>query len=330
MKPTATRHRSQSKPSPVQNLLGSTLLGSFQCCFFVLRSLPRRCALVIVTLILQGFLIASKKHLRIARRNVEIAFPDKPLAEREQIIHRSIREFARLIVDAARLPLLDDAWIRDQIEFPNRELFERLHREGKTGCIIATGHLGSFELLAHSAAIMGFPLSFIVRDFTIPKLDKWWRSIREAKGNTVISRRGAYRQMVRDLKSGRDVGILFDQNVTRNRAVFVDFFGRPAATTRALGLAAASVQCPVVVSCVQYLGRDRYRICCEEIETHDLYTGAISRDDVVRTVTERASRVFEGMVRERPEAWFWMHRRWRTTPREGGPATYESYPQYPT
>src|SRR5690606_20029609 len=104
--------------------------------------------------------------------------------------------------------------------------------------MMATGHLGSFELLAHCVSMYGFPISFVVRPFKLERLNAWWSGIREAAGNRAIARSGAFKEILKELTSGRDVAVLFDQNVTRNHAVFVDWFGRPAATTRTVALAA--------------------------------------------------------------------------------------------
>lgn len=234
---------------------------SVRFALFVLGLIPYRLQVIIISSLLKLATIIRPKYKKIALLNLRQAFPQKSEKEIQDIFRRSFDSLGRLVADSARLHSLDADWVRTHVEFPRHDEYCQLKEKYKgRGLLIATGHLGSFELLAHGAAVYGVPLSFVVRNFKAKKLDDWWRSVREANGNRVIARKGAYRRVVRSLKSGNDVGILFDQNVTRNLAVFVDLFGRPAATTRALALAALQCEPLVIVASIRYLGEDRYRI----------------------------------------------------------------------
>ena len=245
-----------------------------------------------------------------------MAFPEKDAAWRKRIINENYAALARMFVDFVRLPTLDERWVREHIESSFVERYAALHREQQgRGILIATGHLGSFELLAHAAPTFGFPLSFVVRNAKLPNVDAWWRGQREANGNTVISRQGAIKEVIETLQRGRDVGILFDQNVTRNHAVFVDWFGKPAATTKAVALAAIRTGAVMLVASVSYTGGEQYKINIEEFNFDALYKDENkSRDDKVLEITAKLAKSYEGMIRRSPHEWFWMHRRWRTRP----------------
>ena len=115
------------------------------------------------------------------------------------------------------------------------------------------------------------------------------------------------------------MALLFDQNVRLGHAVFVDFFGVKAATTKAVALAALRNGAPLIVSSIAYLGQDRYRLDAVECDLKAiLEDNALSTDDKVFRITQIATSHFEKMVREFPEGWFWLHRRWKTRP-EGQP-----------
>ena len=291
---------------------------------FILRVLPVELSINLVRISLKTFVVFSPKLRQIARTNLELAFPSKDETWRETVLSDSYTSLARLVVDSARLPAMSPEWIKEHVEFPRQQEYADLKsRSGGKGLLIATGHLGSFEVLAHASAQYGYPLAFIVRNFKLPALDNWWIGIREANGNKVIDRKGAYREAVRYLKSGTDVGILFDQNVTRNRAVFVDFFGTPAATTKALGLAAIQVESPVLVASIAHVDNEQYRINWKECEVADIYSNRnLSREEKVLEITSRTSVMYEEMVRADPPAWFWMHRRWKTRPSEADQRIY--------
>jgi len=282
----------------------------------VLSFIPPRLGIVILSSVLSTFFACVPKYTRIARRNLALAFPNESEARREEIRRESVRSLARVLIDFARLHRLDLAWVQEHIDCPFFPRFEAMKREnpGK-GIVIATGHLGSFELLAHFVALFGHPISFVVRNFTLPRVDRWWTATREAAGNRVIGRKGAFKDIMRDLQGGRDVAVLFDQNVTRNHAVFVPWFGVPAATTRAVALSALRTEAPVVVAGVGYLGNDRYEVMAEECDFAELYRREdLSSDQKIEIMTADMSARYVGMIRRFPGEWFWMHRRWKTRP----------------
>ncbi|MBX7137774.1 MAG: hypothetical protein K1X83_07290 [Oligoflexia bacterium] len=289
-----------------------------------LNTFPLDRRLRIVASIIRGVARVVPRFRKVALRNLEIALPEISPAERLVILEQSIESLARVFVDFARLALIDQAWIDQHVICPFLPRFEELKREHpEKGVLIATGHLGSFELVAHCAAIWGYPLSFIVRDFKLKRLDKWWRSIREAHGNRVISRKGAMRDVIRDLNLGRDVAILFDQNLTRKHAEFVDWFGVPAATTRAVGLAAVRTKAIVIVASIAAQPGEKYLVNMVECNFDSLYQdAALSPEAKIRRITQLCSLEYEKMIRKDPGQWFWMHRRWRTRPDPKAPSIY--------
>jgi KDO2-lipid IV(A) lauroyltransferase len=292
----------------------------------LLRLLPPRVGEAFVAAVLRIFLCVVPRYGDIARRNLELAFPEASESWRAARFAESVRSLARVLVDFARLPRLDRGWVERHVDVPFLTRFKEIKRAHPgRGVVIATGHLGSFELLAHSIALLGHPLSFVVRNFTLPRVDAWWTASREASGNRVIGRRGAFKDIVRDLQTGRDVAVLFDQNVTRNHAVFVPWFGIPAATTRAVALAALRTESPVVVAGVGYRGDDRYEVLAEECNFSALYaaTDISTEEKVLRMTADMAGRYVE-MIRRYPGEWFWMHRRWKTRPEGEAEDVYRS------
>jgi KDO2-lipid IV(A) lauroyltransferase len=229
---------------------------------------------------------------------------------------KHVTEIARLVADTVRLPRLDQQWVREHVSFPNLPLYlERLRAQEGRGVVIATGHLGSFELMGHAIGLMGYPLAAVARRFRSPLLDRWWTGLRQASGNQIIDRKGAFKEMINVIQSGRSVAVLFDQNVTRNHAVFVDWFGEIAATTKSVALAALRAEVALFVASMKYVGNDRYEIDAVECDCSDVYRDdALSTDEKVRVITQRLSDHYCHMVAEFPEGWFWMHRRWKTRP----------------
>ena len=139
------------------------------------------------------------------------------------ILGKNAIEMGRLLADTVRLSGLDEEWARTHVEIPALDAYAAAR--GETGVLIATGHLGSFELLGHAIGLRGYPLAAIARKFKSRRLDAWWTGMREARGNRIIDRTGAFREMVKSVSAGTSVAVLIDQNVKSNHAVFVDWFG---------------------------------------------------------------------------------------------------------
>lgn len=251
--------------------------------------------------------------------NVRLAFPERTEAWRRQVMRANAWEMGRLLADTIRIPTLSRKWIEEHVDIPILQRYIDAHQ--KTGVLVATGHLGSFELLGHAIGSMGYPLSAVARKFKSPRLDAWWTGLREAGGNTIIDRQGAFRKICSTIKAGRSVAVLIDQNVRVQHAVFVDWFNKPAATTRAFALAALKTQAPVFVASMRYCGRDHYRVEAVECDFSALYNDkTIEEDRKVHLITDTISRHYCDMIRDFPEGWFWLHRRWKTRPegeREG-------------
>ncbi len=229
------------------------------------------------------------------------------------MLRKNATEMGRLIADTVRLSSLDTQWVKHHVTIPALERYAAAN--AGTGVLIATGHLGSFELLGHAIGLHGYPLSAVARRFKSPRLDAWWRSMREARGNTVIDREGAFREIIKTISAGRSVAVLIDQNVKINHAVFVDWFSKPAATTRAFALAALKTKAPVFVAGMIYCGEDTYRVEAVECDFQSLYADeAVSDDHKVLVITKTISAHYCAMIQQFPEGWFWIHRRWKTRP----------------
>ena len=256
----------------------------------------------------------SPRHSKVALANIRLAFPKESPEWHQNLYNNSFSSLARLIVDFGRLPEINKEWIEQNVDISYWPSFLELKRRNNgKGVLLVTGHLGSFELQAYILSVLGHPIKFVVRNFKLPAVDKWWNAQRERLGNKAIPRRGAFRQILASLRNGDDVALLFDQNVTRNFAVFIEWFGRPAATTKAVALAALRCQSPVVISALLYKN-SRYSLEAREIDLTGIYSNTtLSDQEKIMKITSILVKEYEDLIRLSPESWFWMHRRWKTT-----------------
>ena len=139
--------------------------------------------------------------------------------------------------------------------------------------------------------------------------------LRRRSGVEVIGKRGALRPVLEALRRGRHVGILMDQNAARRESVFVDFFGRPASTSRSIAVLATRTGAPIVpifaYRCPDGGHRVVVRTALPPPASHDA-------DAAVVELTARCTAEIERAIRHDPEQWLWSHDRWRTRPPRNG------------
>jgi len=273
---------------------------------FVVRPLPLPAVRRIGEALGLMFYLVDRVHRRIARANLELAFPARGAGEREQISKSMFKHFGRLLLELLKYASLSDAEKLAAVEWEGEERV-RLAYAQKKGILFCTGHFGFWEQQALAHALKFEPMAVMARPLDNPKLHALLERIRVSNGNPVIYRRGAVRKALRLLAEGRGVGILIDQHMTSPDAIYVDFFGRQAATTSTLAALALRTGAPVVPLFAFPLPGGRYRLIYE----HPVEPPASDSPDAIREFTQRCTDVLEMHVRRRPELWLWMHRRWR-------------------
>jgi KDO2-lipid IV(A) lauroyltransferase len=155
------------------------------------------------------------------------------------------------------------------------------------------------------------PIAVVARQLDNPQLDARLCAFRSRGGNTVIYKRRALQQILQFIRRRETVAILIDQNVQAQDGIFVDFFGRPAATTTVAAAVALKTGCALLPSRAVALPDGRYRLVygapVPAVRTGD-------HDADIARVTQALTKVIEDWVREVPDQWLWVHRRWKTQP----------------
>jgi KDO2-lipid IV(A) lauroyltransferase len=278
-------------------------------------SLPEPLAFALGRLLGGLWYAVDGRHRRVALENLARAFGSRlTAAERKVIARKHFIHLGYTFVETCRLRGLGRAALERVVEVEGAEHFERARERGR-GVVVVTAHFGSWEVLTRAWLLVGEAAAIVARPLDNPLLEAWIAGIRTAAGNRVISKRHAFQHLVETLRRGGTVAMLIDQNVAREQGVFVDFFGTPACTTTAATLAArrtGAALLPVVCS-RRAPGRFTIRIGKEipVAATADL------RRDILATTAE-ATAALEAFIREQPEQWFWVHRRWKTRPEGEG------------
>jgi KDO2-lipid IV(A) lauroyltransferase len=219
---------------------------------------------------------------------------------------------ARLAVSFARFPQITRDNVKQWITYEGFENFENARRRGR-GVLIATAHLGNWELSAFAHAYLAAPMDIVVRPLDNAKIDSLVEKRRALSGNHIIEKKDAARGILRALAAGDAVGILIDQNTTPDEGVFIDFFGVKACAGSAFVKLAHHTGAAVVPGYAVWSENDkRYALHFEpEVEM----SGDVQQD------TQQVHARLEAAIRKYPDQWLWIHRRWKTRP-EGEAAIY--------
>jgi KDO2-lipid IV(A) lauroyltransferase len=249
---------------------------------------------------------------RVAETNLSFAFPALPEHERERIINGVFGSIARLLVTFARLPDLNEANIGCWIEYEGLEHY-RAAKEANRGVLIATAHLGNWELSAFAHALMTEPMNVMVRPLDNPMIDAIVEARRTLSGNRLIYKHDGARAVLRALRGNEAVGILVDQNTSAAEGVFVDFFGKKACASPVFVKFAYHSGAPVILGFA--LWEEARRKYVLRFYPRIELTGDAAID------TQRLHTALENVIRAYPDQWLWIHRRWKTRP-ESEPALY--------
>jgi Kdo2-lipid IVA lauroyltransferase/acyltransferase len=256
--------------------------------------------------------LETRSHRR-AMLNLEIAFPEASLADRDAIRRAMWGSWGRMLAEVARLPRIDARELRDLVRLdPPHGAADIFLRARRGGAIVLTAHFGSFELLHAACAAHGFPITLVHRTLPNRRADCWLTELRERCGSQVLRRGAAAREILRALRDGRVVALPFDQRPVGAASTFSSFFSLPVATSSAIARLAISSGAPVFPVVIVREGTSaRHRA---------VFGSAIAisrtgdRDADVVESTRRCNASLEGLIRDHPEHWSWMYSRWKRLP----------------
>ena len=272
--------------------------------------LPRPVCLLFGTGVGKLAFLLDKKHRLLALSNLRLAYGTSvSSACLKAWARRSFGGFGRMTAEILKLPRLGKKSLEKMIAVEGEEHLVEALRLGK-GALIFTAHLGNWEIASFPIARLA-PLNVVARPLDNPRLESELIRLRNRLGARVIYKQKAAREILQALGRNEVVAILIDQNVLRREAVFVDFFGREAATTP--GLAAFSLRAgsPIIpVFCLPG-SRFTYRLRIGE-PVRVALSGNVAKD--VLKITGHCTKMIETEVRQHPDSWLWFHDRWKTRP----------------
>jgi KDO2-lipid IV(A) lauroyltransferase len=241
--------------------------------------------------------------------NLSLAFGDTLDEVGTRKLARKVFEnLGKNVADFVRLKNMKWEDIEKITEIEGLKYFDTAYRARK-GVIGFTGHIGNFELMAAYFSLRGYKLSVVGREVYDPRLDRLLLKSRESVGLENIPSSAGIKPILKVLRAGEFLGVLADQDSSRVRGVFVNFFGRPARTPAGPALLAYKTGSSIIPMAIVRTDRNRYKIIVRP--PVDLVFSDDREKDIM-DVTQRCTQVLESIIREYPDQWLWMHDRWKS------------------
>ena len=266
-----------------------------------------------------GYLLAGDLR-RTGEINLRLAFPEKSDEERAKLLRECFDSLGRQLGLFSQMRSRSREELKQLIEAEGWENLEKAQAERGNHLIYYTGHLGAWEMTSFGISLLGYPFTFLVRRVDNPLVEQLVDEVRTRFGNRTIDKLSAARSMLKLLRSGEHaLGLLPDLNTLDDEAIFVDFFGVPAATTFLIAKLAVRTNTPLVGFFAPWSEEKGKYLLIAEPPISAESTGDEEAD--VRRVTIEITRRVENQIRNFPGQWLWIHKRWKTRP-PGEPKIY--------
>jgi len=285
-----------------------------------LGMLPWRAAIATGRVMGHVFYLFAGDLRRTAAINLKLAFPEKTHEERNVLVRECFASLGRLLGLFSQFGKRSQEELRNMIEPSGFEHLDAAKKTYGNRIILLTAHLGAWELTSFAFSFLGYPMTIPVRRIDNPRIEQLVDRYRTGFGNTTLDKLTAGRLMLKILRSGnRHIGLLPDLNTLDDEAIFVDFFGVPAATNFVIAKLALRTNAPLMPVFAPWSEEKKKYLL---IVTPPLVpeTTGDEEADIRRLTTNLALRI-EDQIRQHPGQWLWVHKRWKTRP-PGEPPIY--------
>ncbi len=249
-----------------------------------------------------------RKRRRIAEANVGRALPELSPERQREIARHSAQAFGESMFDGLAATRYDARALCQRLSLEGWENLHTARAAGK-GMIIASAHLGSWEVAAWTLGLSAMPMTVVGRHPDNPWLLRDMLQLRERFGNTMVGRRRVGLRLYRRLIAGEAVGIMIDQRVHPDEGVEVELFGHRTWASPLAAYLSLRTGAPLVG--IYAIAQPGGRWCVWTSKPIFPVGDYKSEDDQARLTRQYLRQVVETEVRRNPGRWLWMHDRWR-------------------
>jgi len=248
------------------------------------------------------------RHRWIVRRNLEFIYPEWTHERVKKISKRIFQNIGISFIEICQMHCLSREDILNRAQIEGEDNLLRALKE-KKGAIMISGHIGNWELLPLLCPLyFKTTITFVAKKISNNTISQWVHGLRTRFGSRVIYRDGAWPEMTRTLRQGEMVGILIDQKTESSIGAKITFFNKYVTATPAAALLALRCQSPVLPAfCIR---NDVGSFTIKIYPPITLKKTGDFRSDL-RMNTQIMTDAVEKAIREYPEQWFWVLKRWR-------------------
>lgn len=259
---------------------------------------------------LVGLLIyfADVRHRRIVRRNLSFVYPEWPAEKIREMSSRVFQNLGMTLTEICQLAFLPGEDIRKKVRVRGEEhLLSAL--DGHRGVVVISGHIGNWEVVPLFWPLsFNLPMAVVAREVRPAALNRWVCRTRSRFGSQVIDKDEAMTDMIRALRQDKALAILVDQGTKSSLGVQNLFFDKRVTATAGASLLAMRCRSPVLPGFCIRNGDGTFTLHIEKPLVMKR-TGDLRTD--LRENTQAMTDAIEAVVRQYPEQWFWVHKRWR-------------------
>jgi len=294
----------------MKGITQATELLLFRAVKFFICLLPRKICLLSGSILGLSFFLVDNKHRSLALSNLKRALGNElPLSSLRRISRNSFTHFVRAIFDSLKFSYLKEDMKTRLLKVKGDENLDEALQKGK-GVLIFSAHYGSWEIAPFFLSKKS-KISVIVRALDNSLLEEEVLELRRSLGTNVIYKNKASRGILKSLKAKEMVCILIDQNVLRSHAVFVDFFGKKAASSPGLATFHMRTGAPIVPAFCYPTASQTYIL--EILPPVEIQPDKDFTLNVLK-ITQKCNKIIENQIRKKPDYWLWFHDRWKTRP----------------
>lgn len=228
--------------------------------------------------------------------------------EIKKIARAVYQQFSQTMMELLFFPKFSIEEIAEMVEIENLSIIEKVKKNGR-GAVLVGAHFGNWEFMGVALAKY-FPVTFVIGQQKNLMVDNLLNSYRINKGVKLIPLKLALRGVLKALKGNELIAILSDQDAHED-GTFVDFLGRPASTPKGPALFALKAGCPLMMGTI-FRKNGKFKVVFEEIPKPES-SGDLEKD--IQSYTAAYTKVLENHIKNHPDHWFWLHRRWKTKPK---------------
>jgi Kdo2-lipid IVA lauroyltransferase/acyltransferase len=279
--------------------------------FFLGRLVPLRLWVYLGKIMGKLLYLFDSKHRRIALNNLRFALgPEKTEKEIHIIARRSLEEFGMIAHEWSRLKYIRKEELRKLIEVEGMGNLIAARRKNQA-VILFGAHFGNWEYANLFYATDIHRLDFIVRAIDNPFLERVRVTYNTAFGVNILYKQKGLRPAIKNLKNGEDLIMFVDQKVSSSDAILVRFFDKTTATTPLVPAISLKYNLPIIP---MFILRCEDRILHKIIFLPELKLNMDlqNQDQIIADGTQRQNDIIESMIRQHPQQWLWLHRKWST------------------